>query len=257
LIEEKDNILTLDRSETGGSAASAAATPAPTQPATSKLYPLDWGTTKVPLKGGRFKHKLRRPTSEEIFAREEERHREIEIAKDNSIAMPDPTEGEEIDAKYFDLVIVESEGYNGLVPTSHKAAAFNGLYLREMYIHEDTDIFGEDVPVIEEIGQGDDPDWTIVHTMRQPEESELKRFRRRSSGGKLKPGKRGRQNFVPKSNLKDAVEAYDKWCVRIDGATLTETPAVDLAALKNAVDPLIKRMIVETLVGEIAGNLLD
>jgi hypothetical protein len=254
LSTDNDNILSIERPDDVPAAASSDAS-------ASKLFPLDWRTMDVKLKGGRFVHELRRPTPEEIFAREDERQREIPIAKDNTVDLPDPTEGEEIDAELYDKLIQGTpKGYKGTVPTAHKAAAFNGLYVREIYIDEETDVFAEEVPVLEEIGSGDEADATIVHTLKQPEESELKRFRRRSSGGKLKPGKRGRQNFVPKSNLREAVDAYDRWCIRIDGVKLIGLPdghKPDLLELKASVDPLIKRMVVQTLVDELAGNLLD
>ena len=251
---EPENILQMERSGETAPLSSAAA--AATVPA-SRLFPLDWETQKINLKDGRFSHVVRRPTAEEIYAREDERHREIPIAKDNSMSLPDPTEGEAIDAEYFDKIVQESKGYKGVIPVEHKAAAFQGIYLREIYVDEDVDIFADEVPVTEEIGQGDEPDFVITHVLKQPSESERTRFRRRSAGGKLKPGRRGRQNFVPKSNLKEAVDAYDRWCIRVDGACLKADPSADAAALKNAVDPLIKRMVIETLIQELTGNLLD
>lgn len=248
-MNEADNILTLDRSE-------PAANNAPAQPA-EKLYPLDWETTRVTLKDRRFKHTLRRPTAEEIFAREEELQSDIPIAKDGSFQMPDPTANEDIDAKIYDKIVVSTEGYKGVVPAAHKAAAFQALYLREVYIDDETDQFADEVPVLEEIGSGDEPDFTIVHVMRQPSESELKRYRRRSSNGQIKPGKRGKQRFVSQSTLKNAVEHYDLWCVGVHGATLKNLPNFHPVELKYNVDPLIKRLVVQTLVESIIGSLLD
>ena len=182
-MNEHDNILTLDRTE-------PAANNAPAQPA-EKLYPLDWETTRVTLKDRRFKHTLRRPTAEQIFAREDELQSDIPIAKDGSFQMPDPTANEDIDAKIYDQIVVTTEGYNGNVPSAHKAAAFQALYLREVYVDDETDQFADEVPVIEEIGSGDEPDFTIVHIMRQPTESGLKRYGRRSTNGQIEPGNRG------------------------------------------------------------------
>lgn len=248
---DNENILTLDRSEPAAEQA-----PAQTAPEQTKLYPLDWGTTKVPLAGGKYKHQLKRPTREQIFAREDELNTEIPIGKKGEFQMPDPTATEDVDAKYYDLVQVGAEGYAGVIPAAHKAAAFQGLYQREIYIPEDADPFAEEVPVVEEIGPGDEPDYTIVHVLRQAAESELKRYRRRAALGEIKPGRRGKQNFVRKSTLKNAEEHYDLWCTRIDGVTI-ETPNPDIADLKRAVDPLIKRRVVETYVEAIVGGLLD
>jgi len=222
-----------------------------------KLFPLDWETMPVRLKDGRFTHKLRRPTPELVYERDAELQREVPIARDGSFATPDPTLNEETDARYYDKLIVEATGYPGDVPVQHKAAAFQGIYLRSVEVEEGVDAFADEVPVVEEVGTGDEPDYVITHVMRQPAESELKRYRRRSSQGEVKPGKRGKQRFISRSGLKNAVEHYDLWCVGIQGAFIEAQPDADTPALKNAVDPLIKRMVVEAFVGEISGNLLD
>lgn len=254
-MNEPENILTLDRTEPGAAQAPAQGATVPTSAASS--YPLDWGTKTIKLKDGKFRHKLRRPTTEEIFEREDELQSDIPLSKDGSFEMPDPTANEEIDARFYDKLICSVEGYAGSVPAAHKAAAIAGLHLREVYIPEDADPFADVVSIVEEIGQGDEPDFTIVHLMRQPAEAELKRYRRRSSNGQIKPGKRGKQRFISKSTLKNAVEHYDLWCTDIKGARLDDTANADLAALKNAVDPLIKRQVVQTLAEAIIGGLLD
>jgi hypothetical protein len=245
-----DNILQVEREP--------AAQNAPAQTAEKGLYPLDWETTVIKLKEGRFKHRLRRPTAEEIYAREEDLQREIPIGKDGSFSMPDPTANEETDAEYYDKLVQHADGYKGDVPAAHKAAAFQGLYVREIYIDDDTDVFADEVPVLEEYGSNEEPDFTIVHVMRQPAEAELKRYRRRSSQGEVKPGKRGKQRFVSRSTLKNAVEHYDMWCVDIKGAKIGEADfKFDISDLKAAVDPLIKRQVVQTLADAVVGNLLD
>lgn len=221
-------------------------------------YPLDWETTTVKLKEGRFKHKLRRPTAEEIFEREESLQSDIPIGKDGTFSMPDPTATEEADAAFYDKLIISTEGYTGDVPAVHKAKAIQGLYLREIYIDEAADPFAPEVAVIEEIGSGDEPDFTIVHIMRQPTEGELRRYRRRSSAGEVKPGKRGRQRFVSRSTLKNAVEHYELWCQRVEGVRFDEKNILpDALSFKAGVDPLIKRLVVQELVEAIVGGLLD
>lgn len=252
---DSDDILTIPREP--GAASAPARSGVENRQQDAGLYPLDWETTRVTLKDRRFKHTLRRPTPEQIEAREEELQSDIPIGKDGSFQMPDPTANEEIDARFYDLLAVEAEGYKGTIPAAHKAAAIQGLYLREIYVDDDADQFADEVPVTEEIGQGDEPDFTITHVMRQPTEAELKRYRRRSSNGQIKPGKRGKQRFVSRSTLANAVEHYDLWCVEIRGVTLKATPQFDQADLKNAVDKLIKRQVVSALVDAIVGGLLD
>lgn len=246
-----NNILTIERDEPGAGDASALPVKKPA------VYPLDWDTTTVRLKEGRFAHTLRRPTPAEIFERDAELQSDIPIAKDGSFSMPDPTASEDVDAKYYDRLLVGADGYSSDVPASHKAAAFQGLYMREIYIDDEADPFADEVRVIEEIGQGDEPDWTIVHVMRQPTESELKRYRRRSSQGEIKPGKRGKQRFVSRSTLKNSVEHYDLWVQNVLGVRLDKTPDADVPARVATVDPLIKKQVVGVLVDAIAGSLLD
>lgn len=222
-------------------------------------YKLDWQDAEIRLARGRFSHTLSRPAPEMMVAREDELQPEIPIAKDGSFALPDATAQEETDAKYYDRVVVKTEGYKGEVPVAHKAAAFQGLFRREIYLDPESDIFGDEVTVIEEIGGGEEPDFTIRHTLRQPTEAELKKCRQGSAGGRLLPDKRGRQKLVTSSNLRTAMRFYNTWLVRIEGATAggeAFTPARrdEFVAL---VDPLIQRKVVSTLVDELTGGLLD
>lgn len=222
----------------------------------NELYPLNWETQDVRLGEGRFVHTVRRPTPEEIFDRDKDLQSEIPIGKDGSYSLPDPTATEDVDVKLFDAIVVSSTGYpSGDVPASHKSTVITGLYRREVYIDDDTDVFAYEIPVLEEIGNGDEPDFVITHFMRQPTEEELKKYRRRNSAGEIKPGKRGKQRFVTKSNLKLAVEYYDLWIDRIEGVKLQAES--DHGDYIGNIDPLIKRQVLNTLVDKITGSLLD
>lgn len=213
----------------------------------TRLYPLDWETQEVRLAEGRFVHTVRRPTVEEIFDRDRDLQSEIPIGKDGSYKLPDPTATEDVDVALYDKIVTAVSGYPGEVPASHKSAVITGLYRRDIDVEEGADIFADIVPIVEEIGTGDEPDFVIRHFMRQPTEDELRKFRRRNSAGEIKPGKRGRQRFVTKSSLRLAVEYYDLWLERIDGVKPAD----------GQVDPLIKRQVVQTLVDAISGGLLD
>ena len=180
-----------------------------TSSSTSERFRLDWETTEIALAKGRFTHTLRRPDRELILKRDAEIQTEIPIAKDGSYSMPDPTVNEEVDARYYDKIVVESTGYSDAVPELHKARAFQGLYNREITIEDEADIFADEVCVLEEIGGDIVPDFTIRHVMRQPTESEIKAYRRKMSvTHEVKPGKRGRQSLVSRSTLKLAMQYY-------------------------------------------------
>lgn len=221
-------------------------------------FPLDWETTEIKLGKGRSAT-LRRPQPGEVLEREEALQTEIPVGRDGGYALPDPTVNEAVDAKYFDLVKVAVTGYDGEMPEQHKAAAFNGLYIREIYVDEDFDISDTVVRVLEELGSGDEPDHTIVHLMRPPTESEIKLFRRKSSRGELKPGKRGRQKFVTSSNLKTAMGFYSQWLTGMEGATVQGQTfsEAERAAFVHHVDPLIQRQVVNAVVEAYTAKLSD
>jgi hypothetical protein len=227
--------------------------------APGEAYKLDWQDAEIRLSKGRFSHTLSRPPAEMIIAREEELQSEIPIARDGSFSLPDSTAYEETDARYYDRIVVKTGGYKGAIPVAHKAAAFQGLFRREIYLDPDCDIFSDEVTVLEEIGGADEPDFLIRHTLRQPTEAELKKCRQANSGGKLMPDKRGRQKLVTSSNLRSAMRFYNSWLVRLDGATVggnTFSPDKrdEFVAL---VDPLVQRKVVNVLVDELTGSLLD
>lgn len=245
-----DNILTIP------SAQPEAATP--TAALAFLDYPLDWKDQDIKLGEGRVAT-LRRPTPAESMQRDADLHKEIPIGRDGSYALPDPTLNEEVDARYFDLVKLNVTGYEGEMPEQHKATAFNGLYLREIYVDEDFKLTDETVPVLEEIGNGAEPDFTVLHNMRPPTESEIKLYRRKSASGELKPGKRGRQKFVTQSNLKTAMGFYSNWLLDIAGATVggkTWTEE-DRPAFIAHVDPLIQRQVVNAVVEAYTAKLSD
>jgi hypothetical protein len=223
-------------------------------------YKLDWETAEISLAKGRFVHTLRRPDPEVILGRDKEIEIEIPIAKDGSYSIPDPTETEEIDARCYEKIMVGATGYGDRsIPTQHKAAAFQGLYVREIDVDEDCDIFGDEISVIEEIGRDDDPDFTIVHVIAQPDEAELRKLRKKLNSGRMVPAKRGRHNFVRSSGLRAAMECYSRWLKRIDGATVAgETfSAENRAAFIHHVDPLIQMRVVTSVVEKLTGKLLD
>lgn len=250
-----DNILQIERDQPVAANAPASL---PSSVETIGAYKLDWAETEIDLGKGR-KVSLRRPTHAEILARDGELQTEIPIGKDGGYALPDPTINEAIDARYFDLVKVAVTGYPGDVPEQHKAAAFGGLYAREIYVDDDFDCDADRIMVLEEIGTGVNPDFTVAHIMRPPTEGELKLYRRKSAAGEIKPGKRGRQMFVTSSNLKTAMSFYAQWLISIEGATIggRKTEGEPTAVLTAHVDPLIQRQVVNAVVEAYTAKLSD
>lgn len=250
-----DNILSIERDEP------AAAIDVPAVSHSS--YKLDWADQDVKLAKGRFVHTVRRPTADEILERENELQAEIQINKDGGYSMPDPTASEEVDARYYDLIVQKVTGYahDQAVPEMHKSAVFQGLYRREVEIDEACDVLaGGEIAVIEEIGSGAVPDFTLRHILRSPTEAELKTYRRRASAtSEIKQGKRGRQVLTTRSNLRNAMQHYALWLVRIEGASVKGEAFTDAnrAAFIAAVDPLIQRRVVAEVADAFSGGLLD
>lgn len=251
-----DNILAITRDEP----AAAKDVPAVSH---AQLYKLDWADMDVKLAKGRFCHTLRRPTTDEVLARENDLQAEIQINKDGSYAMPDPTATEEVDARYYDQIVQQVKGYahDKAVPELHKSAAFQAMYRREVEVDEDCDVLGSDeIAIVEEIGTGAVPDFTVRHIMRPPSEAELKTYRRRANAtSEIRQGKRGRQVLSTRSNLRNSMQHYALWLVRIEGASVAGEAFTDAnrAAFIDAVDPLIQRRVVAELADAFAGGLLD
>lgn len=225
-----------------------------------RLYPLDWKDTEVKLAKGRFSHILQRPSAEMLIEREDELDTEIPIAKDGSYGLPDETANEEIDAKYYEQIKISADGYGGReIPTLHKSKAFQGLFQREIYADEDADIFDEEITVFEEIGGGDEPDFTVRHIVRVPDEKDLKKIRQAFNNGRLAPDKRQRQKFVQKSTLKKAMQFYSQYIQTIEGASVGGEKLSDgqLGVFVSFVNPLVQRAVVKALVEKLTGKLLD
>lgn len=219
----------------------------------SGLYPLDWKTTEVKLAKGKLSAVLRRPTAGELLARDAELQVPVEMAKDGSYKLPDPTATDEVDCKLFDQVNTSATEF----PERAKAAFIRGLYKREVYVADSATAFDDQIDVIEEIG-GDPPAFTVIHGFRQPTEEELRSWRRRMQTGEVRPGKRGRQQFVTRSNLRTAIEFYDRWCIGLCNVRLEHSPSEPgLETLKSLVDPLIKRMVVQEFANFILEALQD
>lgn len=217
-------------------------------------FKLDWRTIDVELGKGRFVHTLRHPSADEQRQYDAELQTEIPIGRDGAYQMPDPTANEIPAAKLHDAICESVTGYSGEVPTRFKASAIQHLYRRELDLAEGSDIFDDTVLITEEAG-----DICVTHAFRQPTEEELRQYRRKTSAGEMRPGKRGKQIFVTKSDLRTACDFYDKWIVRIEGATVGGSVWSDekRAEFLAAVDPLVKRMIIQTFAAKLNEALLD
>ncbi|MCC6328998.1 MAG: hypothetical protein IT174_10810 [Acidobacteria bacterium] len=223
-----------------------------------QLYRIDWETAEVSFAKGRMRQTLRRPTADEIFKRESDLEQEVPMKADGSYALPDPTVAEAVNAELYDKLVTETAGEEIEIWDVHKSQALESLYSSEIEVEGDA--LGEEVVIAEEIGSGDWADFTVRHILRRPTRAELDSYRRKAAvGSYVKPGKRGRQILVTRSNLKNIVPFYDLWTERVDGATVDGEVFSEGNKLKfvGQVDPLVKRKVVQVFAEAIVQKLSD
>jgi hypothetical protein len=216
-----------------------------------KLYKLDWETVEISVNKGRFTHILRRPRLEELLARDRALQTEITFAKDGSFDLPDDNRETEANAALYDAIGGKTTGYGNSIPNIfHKSAAIKALYDHNIELDDFSEVFDEAVCIKQEIGGDDEPEFVIKHFLRQPSESELREYKKATANNRLIPGKRGKQTFIGKSNLRSAVAFYDKLFTDLEGAEKSE----DCLA---HIDALVKARVVTVFVYELTGALSD
>lgn len=213
-----------------------------------------------------LQHKLRRPTLDELIAREQQSVAEVEEVAPNEDAWHEDSQA--ANGKLWDKCIVGVTGYRiggelaadfvpvspdiaAKIPLTHKATAISGLYLAKCTVEQGEDegfsLDGDTHTIRQAIGAGDEPDFVLLHTLRQPTEAELRDYNKRASTATSVSGSRKRKIRV-RTNLKADVELYDKLAVSLTGATPPEP---------RMVDPIFKRQVVQTLIASLNASLLD
>lgn len=223
-------------------------------------------------------HKLRKPTLEELTEWEKSQAYEtVEITKREDQILADD---ETANARLWEKLIISVKGYEfkdnsdsadwhsltdeqkRLMRSGHKAAAVRGLYLSSCKIESnwnETISFSPDTwKIRQEIGSSDDP-YVIIHTMREPTESERQKFRKASmTTSFLRAEKKAHVRIV--TNLRAHCELYDSLIERVDGGLVgdqgweLDNPK---AAFLKAIDPVFKRQVVQTLMTALEVQLQD
>jgi hypothetical protein len=225
---------------------------------TAKQYKLDWETSEIKLGKGKYSHTVKRPSYEQLLQRERALQTEIRIAKDGSITLPDDSSEISANAALYDQIKVSADGYpsDDNISAFHKSAVIKGLYQSVIEIDADSSVFDSAITIRQEIG-GDEfaPEFTVLHFLRQPSESELRDFKLRTNQNQLVTGKRGQQTMRIKSTLKTSVDFYDKVFERIAGVEYHYTS--DMSAALATIDALVKAQVISVVVNELTGALLD
>lgn len=218
-------------------------------------------------------HRLRQPTLTELIEREsqinleivETSKREEEISTDEEIA----------NAKLWDKVILEVKGYKGFddfrpltetekaaMRPSHKRVAVLGMYAGTASILNDDaelSIENDTWTIRHLIGTNPEhPAFTIDHILREPTELERVRYKRGASKIRLVRGSSKARTRIA-SDLKVFCELYDALVMNIDGATVKDRDLIasNRSEFLAAIDPVWKRLVVQTLMGSIEAALLD
>ena len=230
-------------------------------PATTKK-----GNTRV------VSHRLRKPTLEELNERES--LIKYETVKINSRETEARTDQSAADARLWERIIEAVRGYDGSEEwreledaaksrfnPSHKSDAVTLLYAMKSEIYGDDDfvpIGPSDWTVKQEIGANRDPDFVVYHVLREPTEEERQRYNRGKSSTAYVAGTR-REEARMRTYLKASVELYDALIQEIKGGTV-EGEAFSASNRKKflfAVDPLMKRDALQTLLGALEAQMSD
>lgn len=240
--------------------------------AVNAAYPLDVTEFEINVQvkpGVVCVHKLRKPTLDELVKREElslYETEEIDKGQDKVIV-----DDERANVALWDKIAIAVQNYSpdgewrevtpelaARIPGPHKVTAIRGLYSSTCEVissGEDLGYYnldGEEFIVQQEIGTNSEaPDYIVHHTLRQPTESERQEYRRRASSTVLVRGsKKTRARVV--TNLKAAVELYDKLFISADGFT-----GVDADKVLRHIDPIWKRQAVVALMQTFESSLSD
>ena len=218
-------------------------------------------------------HRMRKPTAEEILnatrqvkiAFREINSREEEIAVDDEAA----------NCGLWDQIIQSVKGYRGMdewttltddqkatMRAPHKIAAIRSMNVATYRVLNEGDGvgLGGDTWEIEQIIGRDveAPDFLIIHTLREPTESERSQFRRRASRTSIVKGMK-RQETKVSTDLGAYIALYDALVQRVDGGTVDERgwDKSERPQFISAIDPNMKRGVIQKLMESIEAALSD
>jgi hypothetical protein len=215
---------------------------------------------------------LRKPTLEELNERES--LIKYETVKINSRETEARSDQQAADARLWERVVEAVKGYDGgeewrdlddhsksRFNPSHKSDAINLLYAMKSEIHGDDDfvpIGPSDWTVRQEIGPNREPDFVVYHVLREPSEEERQRYNRGKSSTAYVAGTR-REEARMRTYLKASIELYDALIQEIKGGTVggDQFSESNRKAFLAAVDPLMKRDAVQTLLAALEAQMSD
>jgi len=217
-------------------------------------------------------HRLRKPTLQELIEREGQiTYEMIEI---NSREEEMKSEDDAANSRLWDKIILQVKGYRSAdewrditeeekaqMRPGHKATAIRAMYAGSCSIEGDEDgvsIGADTWTVKQEIGAGTEPDYIVRHILREPTEAERSKYKRSaSSTSYIKGAKKAR--VMVRTNLRAYVELYDALMQGVEGATVFGAQFEDAGRghFLNAIDPIWKRQVIQTLMSALEAQLSD
>jgi len=245
----------------------------------SELYPFDNTTHEVAFNARPnsdkpliVHHRLRRPTIGELQDREKMLSLEmIENGREEQII----THEEAANSNLWDKIVTDVKGYKGFndwtpldaqgkasVRPSHKSVAIRAMYLGSATIvsdDEEVSITANNWTVRHTIGADpDNPLYEIFHTMREPSQIEHQKFKNTASKMSIIRGAKNPRTKIAQ-DLRAYADLYDALIQDVSGATVggKTWDESNRQGFVSAIDPVWKRMVVQTLMSTIDAALLD
>jgi hypothetical protein len=218
-------------------------------------------------------HKLRKPTLQQLKDRESQVKNELITV--SSREDEDRTDETVANANLWRKLIVTVKGYKGApdwrelsdaekdgMKPGHKSRAIAQMYMGACLVEagedDDVSIGAETWTIRQEIGARREPDFIVRHSLREPSQGELEKFKGSAARmSYVRGSKKPHRKF--NTNLQSYCDLYDAILLSIDGATVdgkTFSPETRKAFLLQ-IDPIWKKKIIETLMDTLEGQSSD
>jgi hypothetical protein len=244
----------------------------------TKAYAFDAQEFEIELEAKRgettyhFAHRLRRPTRAELLERDRAITYEVIEVDSRQDVINFDVEG--ANARLWDRIAVAVKGYdfgdNAAAADwhpvgeserqhmlgTHKSRVVLGLYQDETEPVEEDGFSLDTIRIRQTFGTVQASE--VLHFLRMPTEAERLKFKSRSTQTQFIRGSRKRHETI-RSDLKSFVGFYDALILDIQGATVADEPYSTgrRSAFLNAIDPMWKRSVVQSLINSLEANLRD
>jgi hypothetical protein len=248
---------------------------------TETLYPIDAQTFEVSFnarpngKPAIISHKLRKPTMAELVSREQASA--VLLIEGNHKDEQVITDEESANSALWDKIILEVRGYannqewkklepeeKAAVRASHKSIAIRSLYQGEASIDSDEDaaisLSANQWIVRHTIGaeSNENPAHVLRHVLREPTESERSKYKKGATKTSFIRGNKKTTTRIAQ-DLQSYVDLYNALIQEVQGGSVNGMQWNEFSRNQflMAMDPVWKKLVIQTLMGSIEAALLD